>query len=98
METKDEILKSPIAISCAKAAMLLSSLKSSPNYLLESTNNDEDEEKEMMKREIGHLRLELTRERLKRRRIKLCGLMELILQVVVLMISSFFLILAFKSS
>lgn len=52
------------------------------------------QEKEMMMREIGDLKMELARERLKSKRIKLCGLMEVILQVMaVLSISTFLLVI-----
>ena len=56
------------------------------------------QEKEMliktMVREIGDLKMELARERLKIKRIKLCGLMEVILQVMtVLSISTFLLVI-----
>jgi len=48
----------------------------------------------MMMREIGDLKMELARERLKSKRIKLCGLMEVILQVMaVLSISTFLLVI-----
>ncbi|KAJ6759704.1 hypothetical protein OIU79_024715 [Salix purpurea] len=98
MESKDERLKSQVAIRCAKAAILLSKLKSSPNRHLTTSIDDQGEEKEMliktMVREIGDLKMELARERLKIKRIKLCGLMEVILQVMtVLSISTFLLVI-----
>ncbi|XVF36718.1 hypothetical protein REPUB_Repub19eG0082200 [Reevesia pubescens] len=80
-----------IAIRCAKAALLLSSLKSTVNHVFQAANYDESEEKEKMRREIGNLRVELVRERVKMKNIKLCGVMELILQLIlVMLISSFF--------
>ncbi|KAG5229962.1 Retrotransposon-derived protein [Salix suchowensis] len=102
MERKDEALKSQVTIRCAKAAILLSSLKSFPNHHLTTSIDDQGEDKkksemEMMKtmvREIGDLKMELARERLKNKRIKLCGLMEVILQVMtVLSISTFLLVI-----
>ena len=42
-ETKDGARKLQIAIRCAKAAFLLSSLKSSVNRVFEAANNDESE-------------------------------------------------------
>jgi hypothetical protein len=48
------------------------------------------QEVKLMRREIGELKMELARERLKNRRIKLCGLMEVVLEVaVVLCVSTF---------
>uniref|UniRef100_A0A6N2N3T0 Uncharacterized protein n=1 Tax=Salix viminalis TaxID=40686 RepID=A0A6N2N3T0_SALVM len=96
MESKDERLKAQVAIRCAKAAILLSKLKSFPNRHLTTSIDDQGEEKEMliktMVREIGDLKMELVRERLKNKRIKTIGLMEVILQVVtVLSISTFLL-------
>ncbi|XVE55495.1 hypothetical protein DITRI_Ditri03aG0163200 [Diplodiscus trichospermus] len=94
-ETKDGAPKLQLAIRCVKAAFLLSSLKSSVNSVFESANIEEIEEKEKMWREIENLRVELVKERLKIKKIKLCGLMELILQVIlVMLISSFFMKLA----
>ncbi|KAK6246062.1 hypothetical protein QQP08_022729 [Theobroma cacao] len=95
-KTRDEARKLLIAIRCAKAALLLSSLKSSVSRVFEAANNDEDEEKEKMRREIENLRVELVKERLKIKKIKLCGVMELILQLIlVMLISSFHMTLAF---
>ncbi|KAL9449954.1 hypothetical protein AB3S75_011815 [Citrus x aurantiifolia] len=77
METKEEGVKLQIAIRCAKALNLLSSLR---NRDLKATTNDDDEEKETMKRIIGDLQVELARERLTTKKLKLSGLMELVLQ------------------
>eukprot|EP00258_Populus_trichocarpa_P001771 XP_002301051.2 uncharacterized protein LOC7495153 [Populus trichocarpa] len=94
MESKDKPLKSQVAVRCAKAAILLSLLKSFPNRHFTTSIDDQREEKEMMMREIGDLKMELARERLKSKRIKLCGLMEVILQVMaVLSISTFLLVI-----
>ncbi|GAV63566.1 hypothetical protein CFOL_v3_07084, partial [Cephalotus follicularis] len=88
IDTKDEAVKSQIAIRCAKAAILLSSLKQFPNHHLETaTIDDEEEGKEMMKKSIGSLKVELARERMKRKKMKLCGLMEVLLQNLAMMSS-----------
>ncbi|KAB1204071.1 hypothetical protein CJ030_MR8G028350 [Morella rubra] len=95
METKHEALKSKMLIRCAKAAFLLSALKSFPNLSMNSTTDDQDEEEEMVRREIEELKMELARERLKNKKMKLCGLMEMVLQVaVVLSLSTFFFMFA----
>ncbi|KAB2083588.1 hypothetical protein ERO13_A05G267250v2 [Gossypium hirsutum] len=84
-EFQDEARKLQIAIRCAKAAFLLSSLKSSVNRV-----NDEPEEEKII-REIENLRVAFVKERLKINKIKLRGLTELILQVVFgILISCFF--------
>ncbi|KAJ6340096.1 hypothetical protein OIU77_007946 [Salix suchowensis] len=94
MESKDERLKSQVAIRCAKAAILLSSLKSFPNRHLTTSIEEKEMMIKTMVREIGDLKMELARERLKNKRIKLCGLMEVILQVMtVLSISTFLLVI-----
>nr|KJB59041.1 hypothetical protein B456_009G281500 [Gossypium raimondii] len=81
-EFQDGARKLQISIRCAKAAFLLSSLKSSVNRV-----NDEPE----LIREIENLRVAFVKERLKINKIKLCGLTELILQVVfAILISCFF--------
>lgn len=49
----------------------------------------------MVRREIEELKMELARERLKNKKMKLCGLMEMVLQVaVVLSLSTFFFMFA----
>lgn len=42
MESKDEALRSQVAIRCAKASILLYSLKSFPNRHFKTTTNDKD--------------------------------------------------------
>lgn len=50
-----------------------------------------------MKRIIGDLQVELARERLTTKKLKLSGLMELVLQVAVLLfVSAYLLIIAFN--
>ncbi|KAJ6340088.1 hypothetical protein OIU77_007942 [Salix suchowensis] len=94
MESKDEPLKSQVAIRCAKAAILLSKLKSLPNRHLTTSIEEKEMLIKTMVREIGDFKMELARERLKNKRIKLCGLMEVILQVMtVLSISTFLLVI-----
>ncbi|KAK8691911.1 hypothetical protein V6N13_075403 [Hibiscus sabdariffa] len=87
-ETIDGTPKLEIAVRCAKAAILLSSLKSSYNSVFEL------EEMEKMMREIENLRVALVKERLKIKKIKQCGSIEVIL---VILISSFFLKFTFDS-
>ena len=119
METKDDSLKSQIAIRCAKAAVLLSSLKTSQNCNLRATIDHGNEvkiafstslefcqsvicvvildfaqEREIMKRAITDLKIELAKERRKAKRIKLCGFVGLVM--VLLSLWSFCLILATK--
>ncbi|KAK9047444.1 hypothetical protein V6N11_053288 [Hibiscus sabdariffa] len=93
VEARDEDRKLQIAVRGAKAALLLSSLKSSVDRVFEAANNDETETlvMEKMRREIESLKVELVKERLKIKKIKFCGSMELILQaILVMMIASFF--------
>ncbi|GAB4861215.1 hypothetical protein Ancab_036373 [Ancistrocladus abbreviatus] len=95
---RDETLrKSQIAMRCAKSAMLLLSLSksSSPNLRLETPDLQEEEKKKMMMK-IQNLRIELTRERMKNRKMKLCSLMEFVLQILLLLsLWSLALLLAF---
>ncbi|KAJ9146431.1 hypothetical protein P3X46_028700 [Hevea brasiliensis] len=96
MESKDEALRSQIAIRCAKVCILLYSLKAFPNRHFKTTSNGQDED--LMMEEIRDLKMKLARERIKCKRIKLCGLMEVILQVMLLLsFSTVLLVLAFKS-
>ncbi|KAK3013825.1 hypothetical protein RJ639_009471 [Escallonia herrerae] len=94
-ESKDESLKSKIAIRCAKAAILLSSL----NRRHSSTINHEDKEVEAMllQREVEDLKVRLVRERAKSKKIRLCSAMELLLQILLLLsLWTFCLMLAFN--
>ncbi|XP_008373838.2 uncharacterized protein [Malus domestica] len=89
-------MRSDVAIRCAKAAFLLSSLKSSPNRRVSTAIDDDDdeiaqEEKEMLKKEIGDLKVTVARERLRNKRIKVCGLLEILLQLALLFAISAFL-------
>ncbi|KAM1180545.1 hypothetical protein ACFX13_019943 [Malus domestica] len=88
-------MRSDVAIRCAKAAFLLSSLKSSPNRRVSTAIDDDDdeiaEEKEMLKKEIGDLKVTVARERLRNKRIKVCGLLEILLQLALLFAISTFL-------
>ncbi|EEF48499.1 uncharacterized protein LOC112533946 [Ricinus communis] len=98
MEMTDEAARSEITRRCAKAAFLLHSLKSSPNRHSKTSINGEDEEMDLMVKQIGDLKMKLARERTKNKRIKLCGLMEVILQVMMLLcFSTLLLVLAFNS-
>ncbi|XP_028078836.1 uncharacterized protein LOC114280660 [Camellia sinensis] len=98
VESKDEALKSQVAIRCARAAMLLSSLKCSPKRRLDSPNDLEHREREMkLKRDSEDLRRKLVRERVKNRKLRLCSVTELLLQMGILMsLWTLCLIIAFK--
>lgn len=79
--------KSQDPMRCAKAAMLLVSL---------GTCRDQ-QEKEMMKQAIDDLRMELVRERIRRKNLKLCNAMVLVLQILLMFsLCTFFLVSAFK--
>lgn len=45
------------------------------------------EKEEVLKREIGDLKMEVVRERVRNKRIKLCGLLELSLEVSLLILA-----------
>ncbi|XAR62160.1 hypothetical protein NMG60_11016801 [Bertholletia excelsa] len=86
VENKDEAVKTQIAIRCAKAALLLLSLKCSRNRRLVSAEDSQHEEREQrLRTEADDLRRRLFKERVEHRRIRLCGVMELLLQVVILL-------------
>ncbi|KAA0038606.1 hypothetical protein IC582_006977 [Cucumis melo] len=97
-ESKDEAMRgSKTAIRCAKAAFLLSSLKSSQNRQLRATAHEQAKERKMLRKTVGDLKIQLARERLRNKRIKLCGLMEFVLQLLlVISLSSLSLFVAFK--
>ncbi|CAH8258540.1 unnamed protein product [Arabidopsis lyrata] len=89
MTSKDEFSRDRAAIRCARATMLLYSLTSSRTI----DTAGEKQEKGETRREIEDLKRKLTMEKKKMNRIKLCGLMELLLLVVlVLLLSTFFLV------
>ncbi|KAG7590547.1 hypothetical protein ISN44_As07g027030 [Arabidopsis suecica] len=88
MTSKDEFSRDRAAIRCARATMLLHSLSSS-----RTIDTAGEQEKGETRREIEDLKRKLTMEKKKMNRIKLCGLMELLLLVVlVLLLSTFFLV------
>ncbi|KAB2628970.1 hypothetical protein D8674_033765 [Pyrus ussuriensis x Pyrus communis] len=96
--TKNEgggALSSDVAIHCAKAALLLSSLKSSPTRRRDTAIDDDDDEKEM-KKEIGDLKVEVAREQLRNKRIKIFGFLELLLLELLFAVSVFLLVLTFE--
>ncbi|KAJ7965709.1 Mediator of RNA polymerase II transcription subunit like [Quillaja saponaria] len=99
MKNEDESRKSQIALlRCAKAAFLLSSLKSFPNLHQNSATDHYHQDKELLKREIEELKIELVNERLKNKRIKLCDLMEFIVLVLwILSLWSFLLMIVLKT-
>ncbi|KAJ4701331.1 Mediator of RNA polymerase II transcription subunit like [Melia azedarach] len=97
MQNKEEGVKLQIAIRCARAANLLSSLRNSGHFGATINNEDLDVEKEIMRREIGDLKVELVRERMKRKKLQLSILMEVVLHVaMLLLVSGLLLIIAFK--
>ena len=53
------------------------------------------QEKETMESEIEDLKVELVRERMKTKKIKLCGLMEVVLEVMVVFFVSSFILMVF---
>ncbi|GMH21866.1 hypothetical protein Nepgr_023709 [Nepenthes gracilis] len=72
---EDSLRKSQMTLRCAKSAMLLLSLKSSPNILWK-TPDHEEEEKEIMVRTIKDLRIELIKARIQSRKMMFCSLAE----------------------
>ncbi|XP_022855129.1 uncharacterized protein LOC111376400 [Olea europaea var. sylvestris] len=66
-----QAMKSQVAIRCAKAAILLSSLKNSPNN---STSNITLKNEE----EIEDLKIALVKEKLKNKKLRICVEMELL--------------------
>ncbi|KAI4307389.1 hypothetical protein L6164_030587 [Bauhinia variegata] len=79
-EATNRVLKSQLALRrCAKAAFLLSALKLPHGIDRDSTTNYRDEE--MWRREIQDLKIELLKERMKNKKIKLCALVEFIVQI-----------------
>ncbi|XP_019093071.1 PREDICTED: uncharacterized protein LOC104751714 [Camelina sativa] len=96
MTSKDEFSRDRVAIRCVRATMLLYSLASSPKI---DTAGEQEEEGETRREEIEELKRKLTIEKKKTNRIKLCGLMELLLHVLlVLLLSTFFLVFFFLRS
>ncbi|XP_028771815.1 uncharacterized protein LOC114729039 [Neltuma alba] len=91
MENEGRDLKSQMAVRrCAKAALLLSDLKSLSGLALD--NN------EMLRREIEDLKIQLVKQRSINRRIKLCALSELIVQVILMLsLLTFLLMLVLKT-
>ncbi|KAL1204214.1 hypothetical protein V5N11_011410 [Cardamine amara subsp. amara] len=80
MTSKDEFSRDRAAIRCARATMLLYSLASSRE--LTATIDTAGEKEGETRREIEDLRRRLATEKKIRNRIKLCGLMEMFLLVV----------------
>ncbi|XP_010535547.1 PREDICTED: uncharacterized protein LOC104810815 [Tarenaya hassleriana] len=96
MTSKDEAKRTRAAIRCAKAAMFLYTLASSRKQA--ATMGADEEEKVEMQREMGDLRRRLAREKAGRERMRLCGLMELLLVVTLILLISTFLLILFLSS
>ncbi|XP_060968951.1 uncharacterized protein LOC115710159 [Cannabis sativa] len=103
-QTKKEFLKlQQLAIQSAKAAHLISSLKSSPTCYrrLNFQNKDEavfEEEILNKEKEIEDLKMKLAMERRKNKRIKLFGLMQLLLPLILVLISLLLSVFHFQSS
>ncbi|KAK4352408.1 hypothetical protein RND71_027926 [Anisodus tanguticus] len=76
-----EALKPQVAIQCAKSAMLISSLK---NTTLNSANFNQNKNEENLK-EVEELKMEIFKQKLKNKRLKLCSVTELFIQVVFLL-------------
>ncbi|MCD9639103.1 hypothetical protein HAX54_023406 [Datura stramonium] len=88
-----ELLKPKVAIQCAKSAILISSLK---NTTLDSANINQNKNEENLK-EVEELKMEMFKQKLKNKRLKLCSVMELLIQVMVLLsIWTMLLLLAFN--
>ncbi|CAM8902232.1 unnamed protein product [Rhodiola kirilowii] len=90
METKSKARRSQIAFQCAKAALLLASLEN-------RSISAEDYQVLEMEKVVVSLKVELVKEKMRMRHVKLCGVMEMLIQVMVLIsVWSFVLILAFQ--
>ncbi|XP_050207593.1 uncharacterized protein LOC126657014 [Mercurialis annua] len=99
MEIKDEAVRLELWRRCAKAAILIYSLKSSPNRHFNSSIDRENEvEKDLLVKEIRDLKMKLAIERIKKNRIKLCSLTEVMIQMTILLsFCTLFLVLVFQS-
>ncbi|KAM3237850.1 hypothetical protein P3S67_012282 [Capsicum chacoense] len=88
-----EALKPKIAIQCAKSAILISSLK---NTTLDSASINKNNNEEYLK-EVEELKMEIFKQKLKNKKLKLCSVTELLIQVIVLLsIWTMLLLLAFN--
>nr|XP_009614520.1 uncharacterized protein LOC104107425 [Nicotiana tomentosiformis] len=76
-----ESLKSKVAIQCAKAAILVSSLK---NTTLNSAIIDQNKNEENSK-EVEELKMKILKEKLKNKKLKFCSVTEFLIQVMVLL-------------
>ncbi|CAN1123680.1 hypothetical protein LINPERPRIM_LOCUS3360 [Linum perenne] len=77
--------KSDLALRCAKAVLLVSSLKATCSPSVRAV--EQREEKETMMKVIRELRVELARERFRSNWIELCGSIELVIHVSLLLLS-----------
>ncbi|KAM3342525.1 hypothetical protein P3S68_027491 [Capsicum galapagoense] len=88
-----EALKPKIAIQCAKSAILISSLK---NTTLDSASINKNNNEEYLK-EVEELKMEIFKQKLKNKKLKLCSVTELLIQVIVLLsVWTMLLLLAFN--
>ncbi|KFK34375.1 hypothetical protein AALP_AA5G137100 [Arabis alpina] len=97
MTSRDESsIRERSAIQCARATMLLYSLASSRD--LTATIDTSGEKEEETRREIEDLKIKLAMEKKRTNRIKLCGVMEMFLLVLLgLLLSTFFLFFFLES-
>uniref|UniRef100_A0A7N1A6L1 Uncharacterized protein n=1 Tax=Kalanchoe fedtschenkoi TaxID=63787 RepID=A0A7N1A6L1_KALFE len=93
MGSESDDRRSQTALRCANAAHLLYSLKTS----MRCSGSAEEHEAFELEDVVMRLRVDLVRERVRMRRVKLCGVVEMLLQVMLLIsVWSFILILAFN--
>ncbi|KFK42203.1 hypothetical protein AALP_AA2G224900 [Arabis alpina] len=99
MTSRDESsIRERGAIRCARATMLLYSLASSRD-LTTTVDTSGGEKEGETRREIEDLKIKLAMEKKRINRIKLCGVMEIMLLVVlVLLLSTFFVVFFFFGS
>ncbi|CAN0896817.1 hypothetical protein LINGRAHAP2_LOCUS18721 [Linum grandiflorum] len=88
-------MKLDVITRCAKAALLVSSLRST-SAELEKHSSSREEEAVSARKEIQYLKMKLAREKHRSSRIKLCGSIELAIRVsiLLLLLSTFVILLA----
>ncbi|CAN4122271.1 unnamed protein product [Withania somnifera] len=90
----EALIKPKVAIQCAKSTILISSLKNNTNlnFAMINQNNSEKNLKE-----VEELKMELFKQKLMNKRLQLCSVMELLIQVIVLLsVWTMLLLLAFN--
>ncbi|XP_060198874.1 uncharacterized protein LOC132627508 [Lycium barbarum] len=89
-----ESVKPKLAIQCAKSAILISSLKNTTTLKSPNLNQYKNEEENL--KELWELKMEILKQKLKNKKLKLCSVTELFIQVVVLLsVWTMLLLLAF---